>query len=62
MHNEHQKLAYYIGRLQAGEKLALISDAGTPGIADPGFCWCAQLEAGIAIDFCPVPRRLFLPW
>ncbi|MEK9781442.1 MAG: ribosomal RNA small subunit methyltransferase I, partial [Flavobacteriales bacterium] len=54
MHNEHQKLAYYIGRLLAGEKLALISDAGTPGIADPGFLLVrAAVEAGIAISCLP---------
>ena len=63
MHNEHQKLAYYIGRLQAGEKLALISDAGTPGIAVLGFCWCAQpLKPVLLLAACPVLRRLFLPW
>ena len=54
MHNEHQKLAYYIGRLQAGEKLALISDAGTPGIADPGFLLVrAAVETGIAVSCLP---------
>jgi 16S rRNA (cytidine1402-2'-O)-methyltransferase len=35
--NEHQALADIITRLKAGEKIALISDAGTPGISDPGF-------------------------
>jgi len=35
--NEHQKLEQVINRLKAGEKIALVSDAGTPGISDPGF-------------------------
>lgn len=36
-HNEHQKLSQVISQLQSGESIALISDAGTPGISDPGF-------------------------
>lgn len=35
--NEHKKLNDIINRLKAGEKIALVSDAGTPGISDPGF-------------------------
>ena len=35
--NEHKRLDQVIKRLQDGEKLALITDAGTPGISDPGF-------------------------
>ncbi len=35
--NEHQKLEQIINRILSGEKIALISDAGTPGISDPGF-------------------------
>lgn len=35
--NEHQTLADVMARLKAGEKIALITDAGTPGISDPGF-------------------------
>ncbi|PQB05408.1 16S rRNA (cytidine(1402)-2'-O)-methyltransferase [Aureitalea marina] len=37
MHNEHKRLKGVVERLQAGEDIALISDAGTPGISDPGF-------------------------
>ncbi|MBN2891308.1 MAG: 16S rRNA (cytidine(1402)-2'-O)-methyltransferase [Bacteroidales bacterium] len=35
--NEHDKLNSIINRLLSGEKIALVSDAGTPGISDPGF-------------------------
>src|SRR5512139_434757 len=36
-HNEQQRLPHLLERLQAGESVALISDAGTPAIADPGY-------------------------
>jgi 16S rRNA (cytidine1402-2'-O)-methyltransferase len=35
--NEHQSLQQIVRRLQGGENIALISDAGTPAISDPGF-------------------------
>jgi 16S rRNA (cytidine1402-2'-O)-methyltransferase len=37
LHNEHKAVAHLIERLSKGEKMALVSDAGTPGISDPGF-------------------------
>ena len=37
MYNEHKKLIAIIDKLNSGHKIALISDAGTPGISDPGF-------------------------
>ncbi len=37
MHNEHKTVDGLVKRLQAGETIALISDAGTPAISDPGF-------------------------
>lgn len=36
-HNEQDAAAYILGKLQAGQSIALISDAGTPAIADPGY-------------------------
>lgn len=59
--NEHQKLAQLTSRLKSGEKMALISDAGTPGISDPGFLLIrACLNEGISIDCLPGPSA-FLP-
>lgn len=46
-HNEHHKLAFYIQQLEQGKNIAQISDAGTPGISDPGFLMiraCLQHE------------------
>ncbi len=37
MHNEHKSVSGVLNRIQAGETCALISDAGTPAISDPGF-------------------------
>jgi 16S rRNA (cytidine1402-2'-O)-methyltransferase len=53
-HNEHRKSAYLIGRLQAGESIALVSDAGTPLVSDPGARLVALThEAGVRVE--PVP-------
>ncbi len=37
IHNEHKKTPHLIDRMRGGESIALITDAGTPGISDPGF-------------------------
>lgn len=44
-HNEHEAAARIVERLQAGESVALISDAGTPGISDPGARVVAAVRA-----------------
>jgi 16S rRNA (cytidine1402-2'-O)-methyltransferase len=60
-HNEHQALGQFIKRLQQGQKLALISDAGTPGISDPGYLLVREcLRNGLAIDCLPGPTA-FVP-
>jgi 16S rRNA (cytidine1402-2'-O)-methyltransferase len=52
--NEHKILSVLIRRLQNGEKMALVSDAGTPGISDPGFLIArACLKEGIKIECLP---------
>jgi 16S rRNA (cytidine1402-2'-O)-methyltransferase len=54
--NEHQKLDSLIARLKSGEHLALISDAGTPGISDPGYLLVSKAhEAGIKVEVVPGP-------
>ena len=54
MHNEHKTIDGIVQRLKAGENIALISDAGTPAISDPGFLLTrACLEAGIEVDCLP---------
>jgi 16S rRNA (cytidine1402-2'-O)-methyltransferase len=53
-HNEAKSVPRLLERLQAGERLALISDAGTPLLSDPGARLVrAAVEAGIAVE--PVP-------
>lgn len=37
MHNEHKTVDHIVERIKSGENIALISDAGTPAISDPGF-------------------------
>lgn len=54
MHNEHKTVEGLVKRLQSGETIALISDAGTPAISDPGFLLTrACVEAGITVDCLP---------
>lgn len=55
-HNEGQRVAYLIKRLEAGETIALISDAGTPLVSDPGYRLVrAARESGIAVSTVPGP-------
>ena len=52
--NEHRALEGLISRMKQGESFALISDAGTPGIADPGFLLVrACLKEGLKIECLP---------
>ncbi len=53
-HNEAARVAELIPRLEAGERVALVSDAGLPGINDPGArLIAAALEAGVAVTVLP---------
>jgi 16S rRNA (cytidine1402-2'-O)-methyltransferase len=52
--NEHGKLSSTINRIKSGEKIALISDAGTPGISDPGFLIIREaVKNGVEIETLP---------
>lgn len=54
MHNEHKTVDGIVKRIQNGETIALISDAGTPAISDPGFLLSrACIAAGIEVDCLP---------
>ena len=54
MHNEHKTVEGIVNRIQSGETIALISDAGTPAISDPGFLLTrACVEAGLEVDCLP---------
>ena len=53
-HNEHARVPKLVGRLAAGESIALVTDAGTPGVSDPGAVLVAAArEAGLRIE--PIP-------
>ena len=53
-HNEHKTVENIIARIKAGENIALISDAGTPAISDPGFLLTrACVENNIEVDCLP---------
>ena len=53
-HNEGQRAELLVGRLNRGESVALVSDAGTPAISDPGATLvAAAVAAGIRVE--PVP-------
>ena len=53
-HNEHQKTAHLLAKLKTGSTIALISDAGSPGISDPGFYLVrACIEEDIPVSALP---------
>ena len=58
-HNEAKRSAELLPRLAAGERIALVSDAGMPGISDPGArLVAAALEAGIPVTVLPGPSAV----
>lgn len=59
--NEHDTLPPLISRLQGGETIALVSDAGTPAISDPGFLLVRECRnQGIEVETLPGPTA-FVP-
>ena len=54
MHNEHKVLQKWIDSLKEGMIIALVSDAGTPAISDPGFLLVREaIKEGIKVDCLP---------
>lgn len=59
--NEHQTVSHIVSRLLAGETVAVVSDAGTPGISDPGFLVAREaVKAGVEVVCLPGPTA-FVP-
>lgn len=59
MHNEHKKVAQVIQEVLRGKIIALISDAGTPGISDPGYLLVHEaLKEGVKVECLPGPTAL----
>src|SRR4030065_2688269 len=57
--NEFKKKDYLLSRLRKGDRIALVSDAGTPGISDPGFRLVGwAIENGIPIVSIPGPSAV----
>jgi 16S rRNA (cytidine1402-2'-O)-methyltransferase len=58
-HNEAKRTAELLPRLEAGDRVALVSDAGLPGINDPGArLIAAALEAGVPVTVLPGPSAV----
>lgn len=54
IHNEHQQLKQIIAQIKTSQSVALVSDAGTPGISDPGFLLLRECIAeGIEVECLP---------
>ena len=59
--NEHKSIERLLERMKQGEQMALVSDAGTPGISDPGFLLVrAVRDAGLTVNCLPGPTA-FVP-
>ena len=59
--NEHQTVERVVERLKAGETIAVVSDAGTPGISDPGFLVAREaVKAGVEV-ICLPGATAFVP-
>jgi len=61
LHNEHKTVQQIVERIKAGETIALVSDAGTPAISDPGFMLVREcIKNEIDVDCLPGPTA-FVP-
>jgi 16S rRNA (cytidine1402-2'-O)-methyltransferase len=58
-HNEAKRVAELLPRLEAGERMALVTDAGLPGVSDPGArLIAAALAAGVSVTVLPGPSAV----
>ena len=54
IHNEHQEAARWVEQMKAGRNIAVITDAGTPGISDPGFLIVREaIKEGVEVECLP---------
>ena len=59
IHNENDKLPFLLQKLHDGLKVAVISDAGTPGISDPGWILLRRaVDEGLSVDVLPGPNAV----
>lgn len=60
-HNEHKVVQHLVDQLLSGKKMAVITDAGTPGISDPAFLLVREcVKAGVRVECLPGPTA-FVP-
>lgn len=61
LNNEHQQVSHIADRIEAGETMALVTDAGTPAISDPGYMLVREcINRGIEVECLPGPTA-FVP-
>jgi 16S rRNA (cytidine1402-2'-O)-methyltransferase len=61
IHNEHKQVASLVERMKSGEQFALVSDAGTPGISDPGYLLVHAANAASCKVVCLPGATAFVP-
>jgi 16S rRNA (cytidine1402-2'-O)-methyltransferase len=60
-HNEHKIVQHVVDQLREGKKVAVVTDAGTPGISDPAFLLVREaIKAGVKVECLPGPTA-FVP-
>jgi 16S rRNA (cytidine1402-2'-O)-methyltransferase len=60
-HNEHKAALSIVDKIKSGETVGLVSDAGTPGISDPGFLLVREcIRVGVQVEALPGPTA-FVP-
>jgi 16S rRNA (cytidine1402-2'-O)-methyltransferase len=58
-HNEHNSILKIIDRIKSGDFIGLVSDAGTPGISDPGFLLVREcIKEGVEVETLPGPTAI----